>query len=95
MFARVVLLLKPRVQCVVPEKYIRGLDDYEADLKTWGVDKTHDHLIYWKNIIGGLPDAEINPPDFRVDKSNVFPPTTDSACYMGRVKGFYSKCFFL
>lgn len=98
MFAFVVLLTKPRNKhCAVPEKYIFGLDKMEADLKTWGANKTHDHLIFWNKALLNdniAPDAAAHPPDFQVDICEIFPPRTDSACFLGRVKRFFSQYFF-
>lgn len=96
MFAVVVLLTKPREHCIVPEKYIFGLDEVEDRLKTWGANKVHDHLIYWNRILLNndiAPDSSLHPPDFNVDKCEVFPPPPqiDSVCFFGRVKRFFSK----
>lgn len=96
MFAVVVLLTKPRMHCVVPEKYIFGLEKMEAELKTWGANKTHDHLIFWNRTLLNdniVPNAAIHPPDFHVDKCEVFPPPIDSAFFLGRVKRFLVSNF--
>lgn len=98
MFAVVVLIAKPRNKhCVVPEKYIFGLDKMEADLKTWGANKTHNHLIFWNKALLNdniAPDTAAHPPDFQVEKYEIFPPQTDSACFLGRVKRFFSQYLF-
>lgn len=91
MFAVVVLLTKPHEHCVVPENYIFGLDKMEAELKTWGANKTHNHLIYWNRMLLNeniLPNAV---PDFSATKCEVFPPPFDAACFLGRVKRFFSE----
>lgn len=96
MFAVVVLLTKPRKHCIVPEKYIFGLDEVEDQLKTWGANKVHDHLIYWNRSLLNdniAPDSISHPPNFNVAKCEEFPPPSQisSACFLGRVKRFFSK----
>lgn len=95
MFAVVVLLIKPREHIIVPEGYILGLTDLEDDLKTWGANKTHDHLIFWSNNLldeNIVPDEAI-APDFTFARCEVFPPPapSDAGCYIGRIKRFFSK----
>lgn len=93
MFAVVVLLSKPREHCVVPENYIFGLDQMEAELKTWGANKTHNHLIYWNRSLLNDNILSNAVPDFHAIKCEVFPPPTnvDAVCFLGRVKRFFSK----
>lgn len=97
-FVVVALLVQPeKVHCVVPEEYIHGLAEIQADLKNWGVDKRHNNLIFWsKNLLDDdvEPNATLQPPKWDLDISNKFPPSADSACYYGRIKRFYSKCSY-
>lgn len=95
MFAVVVLLTKPRQHIVVPEDYIHGLKELEDNLKTWGTNKKHDHLIFWsKNLLNddAVPDETIQP-DFSSVSCDVYPPPgeVNAACYIGRIKRFFSK----
>lgn len=94
--AVVVLLIEPeRQHCIVPENYIYGLDELQDQLKTYGVNNKRNHLIFWKrsflddNIV---PDSQ-EIPNFQLTPRNDFPPPAgiDSACYLARVKRFYSK----
>lgn len=96
MFAVVVLLTKPREHCIVPEKYIFGLDDLEDQLKTWGANKVHNHLIYWNHTLLNnniAPDSMSHPPYFNLAICEEFPPPPeiDSVCFHGRVKRFFSE----
>lgn len=96
MFAVVALKTKPRKHCVIPEKYIFGLDKMEDQLKTWGANKAHDHLIFWsRELINDdiSPNSMFHPPNFNVDRCEEFPPplNIDNACYLGRVKCFFSE----
>lgn len=95
MLALVVLLTKPKQHCIVPEKYIHGLDKVEDQLKTWGVNSKHTHLIFWKRSFlddSVVPDSS-ERPNFHLELRNDFPPPAeiDSACFHGRVKRFYSE----
>lgn len=95
MFAVVVLLTKPREHIIVPESYIFGLEKLEDDLKTWGANKQHDHLIFWsKHLLDDdIITDETNPPDFSLTISENFPPSSEAnvGCYFGRIKRFFSK----
>lgn len=94
MFVVVVLRTQPRVHIIVPEKYICGLKELEDDLKTWGVNKKHDHLIFWsKDLLNDDSPDETFEPDFNAVSCDVFPPPrqVNAACYIGRIKCFYSK----
>lgn len=95
MFAVVVLLTKPRAHTIVPENYIYGLKELEDNLKTWGANKKHDHLIFWsQNLLNDdtVPDETIQP-NFSSASYDVFPPPPQvkAACYIGRIKRFFSK----
>lgn len=97
--AVVVLLTKPeRQHCIVPENCIFGLDKLQDDLKTWGVNRKCDHLVFWKRSFlddNVLPDLQENP-NFQLTPCDVFPPPAeiDSACYMARIKRFFSKYLY-
>lgn len=95
MFAVVVLLTKPREHCVIPEKYIFGIEQIEAEMKTWGVNKAHDHLIYWSRSLDNdfNPQALLDEPNFNLMQIETYPPPMEinSACYLGRIKRFFSK----
>lgn len=96
MFAVVVFLVEPRAHCIVPEEYIHGLDEIADEIKTWGANKQHDHLIYWTRSLlddNIMPDPISNPPNHQLELSTAFPPPLgiDSACYNGRIKRFFSK----
>lgn len=94
MFVLVVLLTEPHKNCIVPEKYVFGLDEVEDKLKTWGVSK-HNHLIFWtRSLLDDNFDTDsLLPPNFNLDPISEYPPPLgiDSACYIGRVKRFFSK----
>lgn len=95
MLAVVVLLTKPQQHVIVPEKYIYGLDKLESQLKTWGVNNQHNHLIFWKRSF--LDDDEapnsIHPANFKLTPLYDFPPPPeiDTACYIGRVKRIFCE----
>lgn len=95
MLAVVVLLTKPQIHVIVPDKYIYGLDKLEPQLKTWGVNKQHKHVIFWKRSFlddNETPDS-IDPADFHLVPCDNFPPPTeiDTACFFGCVKRFFGK----
>lgn len=94
--AVVVLLTEPKYHVIIPENYIHGLDELQHQLKTWGVNKKHDHLIFWKRSFldhNVAPDS-IEKANFSLEPRNDYPPPTNifSACYKARVKRFFSKC---
>lgn len=96
MLAVVVLQTKPeRVQVIVPEKCIYGLDEVQAQLKTWGVNNQHQHVIFWKRdfLDDNIPPNITDQPDFSLPIRDDFPlPTNiDAACYYGRVKRFFCE----
>lgn len=97
--AVVVLLTEPeRHHCIVPENCILGLDDLQDQLKTWGVNRKCNHLVYWQRSFlddNVIPDSQ-DTPNFGLTTRNDFPPPADvdSACYMARVKRFFSKYDF-
>lgn len=91
----VVVLFQAREHCVVPQEYIFGLDEIEAEMKTWGVHKQHKHLIFWSRALlnDTYPVGIVDPPNFDLDPIDEFPPPDriDSACYLGRIKRFFSE----
>lgn len=92
MFAVVVLRSNPSEHCVVPEKYIYGFEDMEAELKTWGANRCHDHLVYWSRELlndNVVPSVDNNPPNFNLPKCNDYPPQIAACCYLARVKRFF------
>lgn len=92
MFAVVVLRSSPSEHCVVPEKYIHGIDDIEAELKTWGTNKAHDHLVFWSRELLNddiTPSAINHPPNFNLPKHIDYPPRVAACCYLARVKRFF------
>lgn len=96
MLAVVVLQTKPaRVQVIVPEKCIYGLDEVQAQLKTWGVNSQHQHVIFWKRdfLDETIPPNITEQPDFSLTIRDDFPLPTNinAACYYGRVKRFFCK----
>lgn len=100
----VVLLVEPQnIHCVVPEEYIHGLSEIQGELKTWGINKQHKSLIYWSDALlddDAVPNTAIDSPNWDLEIANEFPPNDKSACYYGRIKGFYGmftilKLFFL
>lgn len=96
MFAVVVILSKPLEHCVVPREYIYRFKEVEAGMLTWGVNRTHNHLLFWSNKLldnDVAPDAIANPPDFSLARLDAFPPphNLNSACYLARVKRFFGK----
>lgn len=99
MFAVVVLRTEPKQHCVVPEKYIYGLDELQDKLKTWGINNKCDHLIFWKRTFlddSVAPTSDENP-NFQLMPRADFPPSPEinSACYLARVKRFFSEYKFL
>lgn len=95
MLAIVVLLAKPRQHVIVPEKYIHGLYKVEHQLKTWGVNHQHKHVIFWKRSFlddAAAPDS-IDMPDFHLTPLEDFPPPlgVDIACYFARIKRFFGE----
>lgn len=97
MFAVVVFLVEPRAHCIVPEEYIHGLDEIADEIKTWGANKQHDHLIYWtRSLLDDIavPCPIIEPPNHQLELSTVYPPVgIDETCYVGRIKRFFSEFF--
>lgn len=99
MIAVVVLRTNPKYHVIVPESYIFGLKDVQAELKTWGVNNKCDHLVYWKRSF--LDDSVVPKsdeiPNFGLMPRTDFPPPPeiDSACYFVRVKRFFSKYLHL
>lgn len=97
--AVVVLLTEhERQHCIVPENYVHGLDKLQDQLKTWGVNRKCNHLVFWKRSFlddNMIPDSQ-ETPNFRLTPRNDFPPPAgiDSACYMARVKRFFSKYYY-
>lgn len=96
--AVVVVQTKPKYHVIVPESYIFGLDDLQAQLKTWGVNNKCDHLIYWQRSFlddSVVPKSDGNPNFNLVPRSDFPPPPEiDSACYLVRVKRFFSEYLF-
>lgn len=91
----VVVLKEPREHVIVPEKYIYGLDKLQGELKTWGVNSKVNHLIFWKRSFlddNVIPDSS-EDANFNLTPRDDFPPPPeiDSACYIARVKRFFSK----
>lgn len=86
---------RPKVHIIVPEEYVFGLDECQAELKTYGVSKTHSHLIYWKRdfLNDNLVPTADEEPNFYLPTRADFPPPAqiDSACYNAKVKNFYSE----
>lgn len=95
MLAFVVLLTEPRQHLIVPEKYIHGLDKLEHQLKTWGVNNQHKHIIFWKRsfLDDDVEPDSIDPPDFHLTPREDFPPPAEinMACFFCRVKRFFSE----
>lgn len=97
--AVVVLLTEPeRHHVIIPENYIYGLDKLQDQLKTWGVNSKRNHLVFWKRSFLDdtvIPDSQ-ESPNFEMTPQNDFPPPEgiDSACYLARVKRFFSKYDF-
>lgn len=92
MFAVVVLRSNPSEHCVVPENYIYGFEDIEAELKTWGANKNHDHLVYWSRELlndNVTPCVITHPPNFSLPKCTEFPPKVAACCFLARVKRFF------
>lgn len=99
MLAVVVLCTEQKQHCIVPEKYILGLNDLQDKLKTWGVNNKHNHLVFWKRLFlddNVAPNSGENP-NFQLVPRMDFPPPPeiDSACYLARVKRFFSKYEYL
>lgn len=95
MLAVVVLRTEPKEHCIVPENYIFGLNDLQDKLKTWGVNNKCDHLVYWKRSFlddNVIPSSE-ETPNFGLVPCLDYPPPAEvnSACYLARIKRFYSK----
>lgn len=78
-----VLQIQPRAHCVIPEQNIFSIEKIEADIKTWGVNKQHKHLVFWSN-------DSLDAPNFELPLSTEFPPN-NSACYHARIKRFFRK----
>lgn len=96
MLAVVVLQTKSgRVHVIVPEEYIYGLEDVQAQLKTWGINNQHQHAIFWKRdfLDDNIAPNSIDRPDFSLPLRDDFPPPTDidAACFNGRVKRFFCE----
>lgn len=91
----VVLLTEPKHHVIIPENYIYNLDKFQHVLKTWGVNKSHDHLVFWKQSFlddNLVPDSKENA-NFNLEPLQAFPPppTVTSACFLARIKRFFSK----
>lgn len=97
MFVVVVILVQPRVHCILPEKYIYGIKEIEADIKTWGIQKQHKYLVFWSRDL--LDDEMVSngifgTPDFDLIPSAEFPPANmNPACYYAKIKQFFRKYF--
>lgn len=94
MFAVVVLLTNPRTHCVLPEEYIFGLENVEAEMKTWGINRNHKHLVFWsRTLFDNAQDYIADQPNFSLIPLGEFPPRDeiDSACFFARIKRFFSK----
>lgn len=94
MFAVVVLDTLPRINLIVPEQFIYGLREFEDQLKTWGVSKKC-HLVFWtRSLMDDNTASNTNiVPNFDLDRREDYPPPPEieSACYLARVKRFFSK----
>lgn len=64
--------------------------------KTWGASKKN-HLIFSERsfIDDNTASNAAIVPNFQLDKLQDYPPPPEieSACYLARVKRFFSKCF--
>lgn len=88
------LLTNPKQHIIVPENYIAGLNEVEAELKTWGVSHRHVHTIFWKrDFLNGQEPVGNDEPDFNLVPQRDFPPPddVDIACYKAFVKRFFGK----
>lgn len=76
-------------------KYIYGLDGLEPELKTWGVNNQHKHVIVWKRsfLDDNLEPNSIDPPNFNLLPRDAFPPPPedDVACFYARIKRFFGE----
>lgn len=99
MIAVVVVQTNPKYHIIVPESYIFGLNNVQAELKTWGVNNKRDHLVYWKRSFlddNVVPQSEENPNFYLAPRTDFPPPPEiDSACYKVRVKRFFSEYLHL
>lgn len=91
----VVVLKEPKKHVIVPEKYIYGLDQLQGELKTWGVNSKVDHCVFWQRSFLNddiIPDSN-EEPNFQLVPRADFPPPAEveSACYIARVKRFFSE----
>lgn len=80
----VVYLIDAKKHIVVPENHIFDLN--QAKLKNIGVNRNQNFKIFWSSQTNSMPN-------FNSNRSYIFPPATDEACYIGRIYKFFSKCF--
>lgn len=84
----VVLLVDAKEHIIIPEEFIFGLD--EQSLKNVGKNPHFRYKVFWTPLNDeGIPVAGY-VPNFNLDKSTTFPPV-GKACYVGRIKKFFSK----
>lgn len=93
MFVAVALQTNSKQQIPIPEEYVFGLSVIEDRLKTFGVNRGHNHRIYWADYLlnGAIPDTIANPPNFNLPIEREFPPHCADCCFLGRIKRFFSE----
>lgn len=86
----VVYLCEPKVNIVVPQKFIYGLS--QQNLNNYGKKRYQKYLIFWskKALIGDVPDLSY-APNFESNVCTSYPPPEDEACFFGKIKYFYGK----
>lgn len=84
----VVYLIAAKKYIIIPQEWIMSLT--QESLNNIGKASYQNRRIFWSNVrvnSDGIPDSSI-VADFRRNVSVTFPPNTDAACYIARVKCF-------
>lgn len=82
----VVYLVSVKKNIIIPQEWIMALT--QETLNNIGKASYQNRRIFWSNIgvdSGGIPDTSITP-NFNRNISLAFPPLSDEACYIARVK---------
>lgn len=81
----VVYLTAPKGKIIVPQEWLKDFN--QETVNNIGKASYQNRRIFWSKIgvdADGIPDSSIRP-NFNRNKSLVFPPSSDDACYDARV----------
>lgn len=81
----VVYLIAPKGKLIVPQEWLKDFN--QETVNNIGKASYQNRRIFWSKIgvdADGIPDSSIRP-NFNRNKSLVFPPSSDDACYDARV----------